>query len=163
MQAHAHYSKDVGPWHHLPSCFLPDHKHRLQAGPSYQLLQAPHLRTRRPHWLLLRHCSGPLGSAVPLGQPLSKHLCLEDFELGSLLRLGRRMTCMYGTDEAALTRSLGRDPAPKGRPLTVISPFFLASFINFFLFFFPLKAKSNSCRALATRMRREHEISGTVL
>lgn len=47
--------------------------------------------------------------------------------------------------------------APKGRPLTVISPFFLASFINFFLFFFPLKAKSNSCRALATRMRREHD------
>ena len=104
MQASTQYSKDVGPCHRHPSCFLPDHKHRFQRDPSYQRLQAPHLPTRSPHWLLLGHCSGPLGSAVPLGQPLCKHLCLEDFKLGSLLCLGRRMTCMYGTDEAALTQ-----------------------------------------------------------
>ena len=72
--------------------------------PPTSAFKAPHLPTRSPHWLLLGHCSGPLGSAVPLGQPLRKHLCLEDFELGSLLCLGRRMTCMYGTDEAALTQ-----------------------------------------------------------
>ena len=72
--------------------------------PPTSSFKAPRLPTRHPHWLLFRHCSGPLGSAVPLGQPLCKHLCLEDFKLGSLLCLGRKMTCMYGTDEAALTQ-----------------------------------------------------------
>ncbi|KAK2499003.1 hypothetical protein MC885_015057, partial [Smutsia gigantea] len=53
-------------------------------------------------WLLLRHCSGPLGSAIPLGQPLSKHLCLEDFELGPFLCLERGMMC-----QVKLLQSLG--------------------------------------------------------
>lgn len=99
--------------------------------------------------LVLRHCPCSLGSAVPLGQPLCKHLCLEDFKLGPLLCLG--------TERGMSTEhtSASWDPTPQGGSLTVISPFFLASFINFFLFFFPLKAKSNSCRALATRVRTE--------
>lgn len=76
---------------YYPSNFLPDQKHKFQGEPSYQLLWAPHLPTRASCWLLLRHCSSPLGSAIPLGQPLSKHLCLEDFKLGPFFCLERRM------------------------------------------------------------------------
>lgn len=134
--------------------FLLDHKDRFQGEPSYQLLWAPHMPTRAFHWLLLRHRSGPLGSAIPLGQPLSKHLCFEDFKLGPFLCLGEGWRVSMQETRQSWPIALGSDPASNGKPLTVISPFFLASFINFFLFFFPLKAKSNSCRTLATGMKR---------
>lgn len=127
-------------YHYYPSNPLPDY---IQGAP-----QAP---TRAFHWFLFRHCPGSLCFAIPLGQPLSKHLRLEDFKLGPFLCLGEHAR----GDQTALTHP-PCDRTPKRRPLTVISPFFLASFINFFLFFFPLRAKSNSCRALATGMRRQH-------
>lgn len=87
----------------LPVFSLPQAGFRQNLPTRSQLLQAPHVPTRASHWLLLGHCSGPLGSAIPLGQPLSKHLCLEDFKLGPLLCLERMMR-EYGPDQAALTQ-----------------------------------------------------------
>lgn len=119
---------------------------------AYQgLSMAPPQALLAPAWLCDSSWPAAQQTSVPWG-----------FRTGTFPLPGRRMACECGTDQAALTHPPGWDPTPKGSLLTVISPFFLASFTNFFLFFFPLKAKSNSCRALATGMRREHEISGTV-
>lgn len=114
---------------------------------AYQgLLLAPPQALLGPSWLCGSSWPGAQQTSVPSG-----------FQTGTF-PLPRK-------DDVSTEQTRTADPCHWAgtQPLTVISPFFLASFINFFLFFFPLKAKSNSCRALATRMRREYEISGTVL
>lgn len=119
-----------------------------------------------PHWLLPwygwqgeRISYQDLLQALPQALPVLAWFCGSSwpaalqtsvpwgFQTGTSPLAGGRMRDEHRTDQCSMV------PNSRGRPLTVISPFFLASFINFFLFFFPLKAKSNSCRALATGIR----------
>ena len=68
MQASTQYSKDVGPCHRHPSCFLPDHKHRFQRDPSYQLLQGSPPTYQAPSLAPLQALLGPAwlcGSSWP--------------------------------------------------------------------------------------------------